>query len=85
MPEQHVDRFRTATARWLLGSFAGCGGGSAGLLRYVAQGFGAARVSNAYRVAEAGEPHGQRAADVASANNSNVHICKKVNAWCAAA
>lgn len=25
MPEQHVDRFRTATARWLLGSFAGWG------------------------------------------------------------
>ena len=25
MPEQHVDRFRTATGRWLLGSFAGWG------------------------------------------------------------
>ena len=25
MPEQHVDRFRTATGRWLLGSLAGWG------------------------------------------------------------
>lgn len=25
MPEQRVDRFRTSTARWLLGSFAGWG------------------------------------------------------------
>lgn len=25
MPERHVDQFRTSTARWLLGSFAGWG------------------------------------------------------------
>lgn len=25
MPEHHVDRFRTSTARWLVGSFAGIG------------------------------------------------------------
>ena len=25
MPERHVDRFRTSTARWLVGSFAGWG------------------------------------------------------------
>jgi hypothetical protein len=56
-----------------VGRFLGRNGRSAGFLGQVRQRFGAAGVGDVDRVAEASEPTGQGAADVAGANNSNSH------------